>query len=79
MANRSNASTHRKVLSHLIIQRQRRARQLVALVPKTRAKSDLDESASSEDEFQYYTRPTHSDCISPPPSLPYSIENLNLL
>ncbi|CAH2089681.1 unnamed protein product [Euphydryas editha] len=79
MADRPNASTHRKVLSHLIIQQQRRARQLVALVPKPGAKSDLDESESSEDEVQYYNRLTHSDSSSPPPSLPSSIENLNLL
>ncbi|CAK1593995.1 unnamed protein product [Parnassius mnemosyne] len=79
MADRSTAFAHRKVLPHLIIQQQRRARQLVALVPKPGAKSDLDETESSEDEFQYYTRPTHSDSSSPPPSLPSSIENLNLL
>ncbi|CAG5040941.1 unnamed protein product [Parnassius apollo] len=40
---------------------------------------ELDESESSDDEIQYYTRPTHSDSSSPPPSLPFSIENLNLL
>lgn len=61
------------------MQQKRRARQLVALVPKPGAKSDLDESESSEDEVQYCTRLTHSDSSSPPPSLPSSIENLNLL
>ncbi|CAG5014108.1 unnamed protein product [Parnassius apollo] len=67
------------VLPHLVIQQQRRPRQLLALVPKPGAKSDVDESESSDDEFQYYTRPTHSDSSSPPPSLPSSTENLNLL
>lgn len=61
------------------MQQQRRARQLVALVPKSGAKSNLDKSESSEDEVQYYTRLTHSDSSSPPPSLRSSIENLNLL
>ncbi|CAH0714336.1 unnamed protein product, partial [Brenthis ino] len=81
MANRSRTSAHRKPQIHqLSIQQQRRARHLVALVPKPGAKSDLDDSESSaEDELQYCPRPTHSDSSSPPPSLPSSIENLNLL
>ncbi|CAH0718321.1 unnamed protein product, partial [Brenthis ino] len=81
MANRSRTSAHRKPQIHqLSIQQQRRARHLVALVPKPGAKSDLDDSESSaEDELQYCPRPTHSDSSSPPPSLPSLIENLNLL
>ncbi|XP_045504666.1 piggyBac transposable element-derived protein 3-like [Colias croceus] len=79
MADRSNASTHRKVISHLNTQQQRRARQLVALVPKPGAKSDLDESDTSEDEVQYFSHLPYSDSSSPPPSLPSSLENLNLL
>ncbi|KAF9416815.1 hypothetical protein HW555_005945 [Spodoptera exigua] len=79
MANRANASTHRKVVGQLTKQQQNRARQLVALVPKPGAKSDLDESESSGDELQYYAGPANSDSSSSPLSLPSLIENLHLL
>lgn len=67
------------MVNQLSMQQQRRARQLVALVPKPGAKSDEDESESSEDELQCCFRSRYSDSSSPPPSLPSSIENLNLL
>ncbi|KAF9410725.1 hypothetical protein HW555_010270 [Spodoptera exigua] len=79
MVNRANASTHRKVVGQLTKQQQNGARQLVALVPKPGAKSDLDESESSGDELQYYAGPANSDSSSSPLSLPSSIENLHLL
>ncbi|KAF9414125.1 hypothetical protein HW555_007884 [Spodoptera exigua] len=63
IANRANASTHRKVVGQLTKQQQNRARQLVALVPKPGAKSDLDESKSSGDELQYNAGPANSDRI----------------
>lgn len=67
------------MVGQLSMQQQNRARQLVALVPKSGAKSDLDETESSGDDLQYYGSPAHSDSSSPPLSLPSSMENLHLL
>lgn len=59
------------------LQQQNRARRLVALVPKSGARSEDDESDSSVDELQYVPR-TRSDSSSIAPSLPSSLENLNI-
>lgn len=65
-------------------QQQNRARRIIALVPRVGAKSDLDDGDSSADELQHYHddrafRTNASDSSSPPPSLPSSLINLNIL
>ncbi|CAH2269154.1 jg23034 [Pararge aegeria aegeria] len=70
MSGRSKSSTHRKMLSQLNQQQKNRALQVVVLVPKPEAKSDVDETSSSKDELQNCFRLTCSDSSSLPPSLP---------
>lgn len=65
-------------VTQLRLQQQNRARGLVALVPKSGARSEIDDSESSVDELLNYIPRTYSDSSSPPPSLPSSLENLNI-
>lgn len=55
-----------------------RSQRILALIPKSRADSDLEKSSSSEDELKLPERLHDSDC-TPAPSIATSLENLHLL
>lgn len=65
--------------SQLNLQQQNRTRSLLALVPKSGTRSEVDSSDTSADELENCFRPFNSDSSSPPPSLPSSLLDLNLL
>ncbi|CAK1590202.1 unnamed protein product [Parnassius mnemosyne] len=79
MVDRKQTSTHKPISQQKLQQQINRARRILALVPKSGARSDVGSSDDSADELYKYIPPTLSDSSSPPPSLPSSLFDLNLL
>ncbi|CAK1579841.1 unnamed protein product [Parnassius mnemosyne] len=79
MVDRKQASTHKPISQQKLQQQLNRARRILALVPKSGARSDVGSRDDSADELYKYIPPTLSDSSSPPPSLSSSLLDLNLL
>ncbi|CAK1584841.1 unnamed protein product [Parnassius mnemosyne] len=79
MVDRMQASTHKPISQQKLQQQLNRARRILALVPNSGARSDVDSSDDSVDELYKYIPSTLSDSSFPPPSLPSSLWDLNLL